>query len=209
MKTGAISDREIKRARRLADAKAVKTTARLIITFGCARACPYCCNNYKQIMSTAKPVRLEGLAGYSEICITGGEPLLDVERTLKIVARLRTLYPEAKIYLYTAWFPGNVKPIIDAVDGLHYTLHTGASSIDLMGFQLLQSVICKHFFDPEWKDKSFRCYISPNIRNTIPVTPYLWKRVEVKPCWLTEEELLAERTTGALSREQIFILEGE
>jgi hypothetical protein len=40
-------------------------------------------------------------AKYDEVSLTGGEPLLDVPRTARIIGAIRTLNPYCKIWLYT------------------------------------------------------------------------------------------------------------
>lgn len=143
---------------------------------------------------------LSALAGYGIICITGGEPLLQPDRTLGIIARIRRQYPGAAIYLYSALYTKRMSEIVEAVDGIHYTLHEGATEADVEGPRQFQELIGE-----KGSGKSFRLYIDPRVRRRVSLRPDLWKRVEIKP-WLTEEELLAAQPNG-LPDETLFILE--
>lgn len=136
---------------------------------------------------------LFSLKDYDEILITGGEPMLNPLRTLNIIKDIRALFPEKLIYLYTAYlkYPemSDIPPILEAVDGMQFSLHENADYYDLMALEGLQNIIATMGKNnPEFWKKSFRLYIDSRIRRSALVQPYLWNRVEVKS-WLTEEEL--------------------
>jgi len=173
--------------------------ARVIITLKCLCSCHYCCNKYETIMSNA--VEISNIAKMDMcdiLCITGGEPMLDPDKTLKIIALAKRINPSLIIYLYTAWFSEQLPEIIDAVDGIHFTLHSNANNKDIDNFQRFQEML------REYADKSFRLYINSNIKRPITIYPYLWKRVETKP-WLSEETLLAVQPNGLPKNEALYI----
>lgn len=156
--------------------------ARLIVTMNCIRKCSYCCNKYEGILTKATTLSsLFPLKHYEEILITGGEPLDDPKRTLKIIEVLKALNPAVRLYLYTARYTVEMIHIMDKVDGIQFTLHEGASIADVIGFNKFQAIAGMY------PDKSFRLYMHPKVKHRIPVKPSMWSRVESKP-WLTERE---------------------
>ncbi len=176
-------------------------SARVIITFRCQRSCRDCCNTYGRIMKQAASISdLAALANFDIVCITGGEPLLEPDYTLDIVAKIRRQHPNAIVYLYTALCTERMPDIVRAVDGIHYTLHEGATDQDIDGFQQFQRVISN-----EGSGKSFRLYVDKRVKRLVSIQPNLWKRAEVKP-WLSEEELLAMQPNGLPPNETLFIL---
>ena len=169
-------------------------TARLIITLDCPRSCPYCCNKQGDMLESATRISdLRELDGYDEVCVTGGEPMIDPWRTMKIVAFLQT-FDFKKIYLYTAMFGLRMDRLLKMVDGVHYTLHAPLTRKDVNGFYRMQALVSD---DP---DKSCRLYIDPGIISPITIYPDAWARVEVKP-WLDDCPLPPNET--------LFILEDE
>jgi len=170
-------------------------TARLIITFKCPRKCEYCCNQYKSIMENAIEIDdLSQIVEYDSVCITGGEPSLDIMGTLGIIHKLRRNNPEQKIYMYSAWYRVHWGPaLIPELDGVHYTLHKGATRQDIKDFHHFQARIS---FYP---DKSYRLYIHNSIDDRITIFPNLWSRLEIKP-WVAEEDCELPNT------EDLFIL---
>lgn len=95
---------------------------RLLLLAECNRTCKGCCN--KEYDLNALPV-CQSYAGYSEIMITGGEPMLRPDVVAKTVKQIRA-QTNAPIFLYTAWRGGHI-PLLGAlelVDGITLTLHT-------------------------------------------------------------------------------------
>lgn len=167
-----------------------KTTARVLITKECNRNCDYCCNKYTAIMKQMKEINnIWQLMDYSNICITGGEPLLNPKRTLNIIRQIRYAFPYKTIYLYTARFlypPDRMEPIVEEVDGVHFTIHSETAFVEYHCFDLLQDwLYTKYVYYNDYK-KSFRLYVHPQAEK-IRLIPKLWARVEVKP-WLEEHE---------------------
>lgn len=79
-----------------------KTSARLLVGLGCNLDCSYCCNKSPAVRSqfftgyTTATIRYHE---YRDICISGGEPLLYLEKVWDIVARAK--YAGCNSYLYT------------------------------------------------------------------------------------------------------------
>ena len=164
----------------------MKKTARLLITFECKRNCSYCCNKYTKIINEGTKIKdLSQLSNLEEICITGGEPLLDIARTLKIVLTLRKQNPSAKIYMYTAWFknpnPLYMTVLISLLDGIHYTLHEEATVEDISDFYHFQTMIA------DYPKKSFRLYIHNSVTGALILNLENWIRIEKKN-WISETE---------------------
>ena len=168
-------------------------TARLIITMDCNRDCVGCCNKSTAIIEQVTTIQnLALLRDYPIIVITGGEPMLNWERTLKIAIRLKHNNPNVILYLYSSWYNhGLLLDMIDLVDGLHYTLHYPTKESDIQDFNNLQGQLCC------FNDKSFRLFIDNRVYYGVYIMPNLWHRVEIKP-WMKECPLP--------SNEKLFIL---
>jgi len=176
-------------------------TARLITTFECPRRCPHCCNGYGRIMSQARRIPdASALRGFDTVCVTGGEPMLDPDGTLGVIQDARRECPGAAVYLYTALVTGRTPDVLDAVDGLQFTLHEGSTEADALGLDRIQGML-------EGRRGSYRLYVHPSAEPLARIRRGLWSRVEVKP-WLTEDELLAMQPGGLPPGEELFILEG-
>jgi pyruvate formate-lyase activating enzyme-like uncharacterized protein len=169
--------------------------ARLITTMACNRSCDYCCNKYDSLIGKAIDITtLDPILDSDVVCLTGGEPMLYPDKLERIIYSLKggTMMmgqPNLKIYLYSAsyWSPDfqkSLRDFIPLVDGIHFTLHAKTTSQDIEGFTSLQAAIEEHR-KYGTGDKSFRAYIAPDIKNYIPVVPYLWSRLEIKP-WIPE-----------------------
>lgn len=147
-------------------------------------------------MNNARHIQdFTALKGYDEICLTGGEPMLNPLRTCLIVEHLCIEMPNTPIYLYTAQFDSKIERILPLIQGVHFTLHTDASSKDVEDFILFQQLIEQY-----QANKSYRLYISPDVNQLIPIKPFLWARIEVKP-WIPESECYLP------VHETLFILE--
>jgi hypothetical protein len=153
--------------------------ARVITTFECGRACVYCCNKYETLISKAIEIHDIGqVSGYSQVLLTGGEPMLYPGKIIDYCKRLRECGFKGQIYMYSAKYTPQMYEVLPYLDGIHFTLHT-ASWQDLNELSSLQVMMGAN------KDKSYRLYISPSITQAITIYPNLWKRVEVKP-WIPE-----------------------
>lgn len=121
---------------------------RLLLLEKCNRTCKGCCN--KEYDLHALPV-CHDFSGYSEVLLTGGEPLLVPEVIRSTVDRIRLQNPTAPIILYTAWRE-NASELIDMlaiVDGITLTLHTRK---DVEPFLRLNKLLRFH----GWSGKSLR-----------------------------------------------------
>jgi hypothetical protein len=140
-------------------------------------------------MSTGKQITdLAKLQEFKYVCVTGGEPMLEPDRTAEIIAKLWKQRNDRIIYLYTAFYHKSLEDIMCLINGVHYTLHYPMKSTDLTLFNQFQNLIEKY------DNKSFRLYIDSRFTDTVMIRPNLWKRVEVKAwqdyCPLPENEKL-------------------
>lgn len=94
---------------------------RLLIRGDCNRACPGCCN--KQWKLQELPLCTD-FTGYTEIMITGGEPMLDYRYVIQCVRAIRR-QTDAPIYMYTAKTmpPHELGIVLHNIDGVTITLH--------------------------------------------------------------------------------------
>lgn len=125
----------------------MKTKLRLIVTEDCKRSCEGCCNKDWDIAG----LPVVGHYNYKEVIISGGEPLLYMERLLALVKGIRKI-SSAKIYVYTAevYDLGGIFDLLDIIDGLTVTLHTQK---DVKNFLDLNNIM------GEIPDKSLRLNI--------------------------------------------------
>ena len=65
-------------------------TLRLLITLECNLHCKYCCNNIPEIKEKFKPIHLNDVNFriYENICISGGEPLLNIPLLKKVLGKI-------------------------------------------------------------------------------------------------------------------------
>lgn len=96
---------------------------RLLVTKNCNRNCTGCCN---------KDWDLDGLpevdlqyTRYDEIILTGGEPLLNVDRLKTLCEKIHVIQPRVPIFVYTACVDiQKISDILGVCDGMTLTLHT-------------------------------------------------------------------------------------
>jgi len=121
--------------------------------------------------------------------LTGGEPLLDIERTRKIIEYLGKSQPFAKIYVYTAKLQPlfRVLDILDIVDGLTVTLHYPLIEIEKAYFNKFQGWIYTH----REKNKSIRLRIDRKISGEIAIIPILWSKIDLFDQFSEDKLLLA------------------
>lgn len=167
----------------------MKTTARLIITLDCKRKCHYCCNTTAMLDQAKHIADLTELDNYSEICVTGGEPMLYPDKTYGIIKKLKR--PKRKIYLYTALATDTVslfQMLMCGLDGIHYTLHYNSDVSDIVyGLQDIERLSLEF---PT--GKSFRLWIDQELKRSVTIQPSSWNRVEsfafIEDCPLPKSE---------------------
>ena len=186
----------------------IEDKARVLITKICNRNCVGCCNTYSHIMNSARYIEnLTDLPqNLGEIMITGGEPMLFPQKTQKIAKKLRSRYPSSKIYLYSALYQDNLENIVPILNGVHYTIHEGATDGDLILLDRFQGMLQKH--EVNWSNKSFRLYIDDRVDLPVRIIPNIWSQVGISK-WLTEQELLDKQPSGLPKRELLYIYTGD
>jgi len=85
----------------------MKDSIRVIVTNECNLSCAYCCNNIPEINEKFKSSTLDELPldEYNNLCITGGEPLLNFDTVLEVLNK---------------WFAKSIRPAYLYTNGLLY-----------------------------------------------------------------------------------------
>lgn len=98
---------------------------RLLVRPDCDRACPGCCN--RQWDLNALPV-CSDFSPYTEVMLTGGEPMIDYREAIRIARQIRRENPTAKLFMYTAKtdVPHELGWVLSHLDGITVTLHQPA-----------------------------------------------------------------------------------
>ena len=177
-----------------------KTTARIIVTLQCNRDCDYCVNKQPGILDQAIPLTsIFQLRGYTEICLTGGEPLLLDGAVLEnFINMLYTYYPIQAVYLYTSYAPtvGKLSHIIDIISGITFTLHSDIDLLELGNFYRLQADLYNR------PGGSHRLKIHEGITTAISIIPSVWRDIQLfnpqQVCQVPEHEDLYIMTPGYL-----------
>ncbi len=81
----------------------MRNNCRIVLTDRCNLDCSFCCMkekdiHYSFINQTALWIAQQR---YDEIAITGGEPLLELEKLVQFICLVKYFNPDAKVYLYT------------------------------------------------------------------------------------------------------------
>lgn len=107
---------------------------RLLLLTECNRTCKGCCN--KDWNLEELPVCTD-FQGYSEIILTGGEPLLQPDLVKEVVERIRT-ETDADIILYTAKTDDihALRGVLSVIDGITVTLHTRKDVLPFANFNM-------------------------------------------------------------------------
>lgn len=164
---------------------------RLIFTTKCNRNCPGCCNKNYDLDNL--PV-CKDFSPYDEIYITGGEPMLNPIKVAMFCRDLQQVYPNIKLYMYTAYLndPNNLINLIYYLDGITLTLHTAQ---DIAPFYVFEQALKENIQgDPEYfKSKTFYLNIFKEVGHVEPSK--IWTRVKkdmvwIENCPLPEGEIL-------------------
>lgn len=158
----------------------MKAKLRLLVTSHCNRSCPGCCNKDWDIKGLPQ-ISVADAAKYSEIMITGGEPLLYPEKVNALMLALIKINPSVKIFIYTA----NIRELASGntldsslFSGIHVTLHEDITKHELQLLKYMQER-----YPITFKTKSMRLQIFPDIKRKISIMPKLWKRITFNP-WI-------------------------
>jgi len=133
---------------------------RLLITEQCPRSCEGCCN--KDWDLDALPVCTD-FSGYDEILLTGGEPMLRLDRVDHVLTDIARVNPDALTIMYTAQLPElmnviKLYTILQRLKGVTVTLH---EQNDVCTFFLFNRLL-----GPEDREKSLRL----NVFNGVELT---------------------------------------
>jgi len=167
---------------------------RLLVTSKCNKNCEGCCNKDWDLMSL--PI-CEDYTPYDIIMITGGEPMLNLARTIKVAMEIRENNPMVSIFVYTAdmkphW--GMMELLMQVIDGITLTIHT----------QMDASYFLKYHYHIRNMIRTDRHSMRLNIFSGIDLFPlessvneyamrHVWRMKEniewIKNCPLPEEEV--------------------
>lgn len=163
---------------------------RLLTTRKCNRTCEGCCNTTWDLASL--PI-IEDFTEYSEILLTGGEPMMNPDDIILTSAEIRKDNPYARIYMYTAkttpvW---NLLAMLLYVDGITLTLHTPEDEVPFMylctHLHNIQSTVMQH--------KSMRLNVFKGV--SIPKWTYkYWNRVKDDMEWIVDCPLPEDEVFG-------------
>jgi len=136
--------------------------ARVIVTLECNRHCEGCSNTHDAFLQHEVLDNIRDLLSYEEIIITGGEPMLIPDKVILFAHVLRRrLNYEGKIYMYTALFKKDLwteyRDLFTYINGIHFTIHDGASDQDVMELKLLSERL------PQQSGISFRLDIDTRL----------------------------------------------
>ena len=120
------------------------TKARVIITLACRRTCDGCCNNMPVFEEHRKIASIDAVAGYAEIMLTGGEPMLYPRQTLGLVHHLKA-HTGARVYLYSALYTRADRitwsELLASLDAFQFTLHAEAQDGDVAALEQLCTLV--------------------------------------------------------------------
>jgi len=168
--------------------------ARLILTKRCTRGCSYCVTQHSPLIKEARTISsADALRDYEEITITGGEPLLEEDRLLRLLYDLQLQKKEErKLYLYTArWVPG-IGNFLMFMDGITYTLHAGMAKTMMGHFYNIQVHLAMVDYPTTGALTSRRLRIMGNFSEQILVYPSAWTEIAKVPIAKPEECELPE-----------------
>ena len=111
----------------------MKKTLRLLLLKECNRNCQGCCNKDWDLDSLEVET---DFSQYSEILLTGGEPMLKPELIIEICKKI-TEQTNVPIYLYTAE-TNCLLSIVPYINGITLTLH---KQLDVESFKSLNNII--------------------------------------------------------------------
>jgi molybdenum cofactor biosynthesis enzyme MoaA len=147
---------------------------RLLITKKCDRNCTGCCNNDWDLDNLPLAKLYGKNVEYSEILITGGEPLLQPKLIKEFCDHLKTGRFKTPVYIYTACTDVDILyDVLKHCDGLTVTLHTQEDGIEFFGSDY-------HSFP---KEKSLRLNVFEGITVPEEAGRTAWK-IKDNICWI-------------------------
>lgn len=157
---------------------------RLLFTKDCPRKCPGCCNNDWKLDEL--PV-CNDYNGYTQIMITGGEPLMYLNSLLYCIGEIRAQTRKTPIYIYTSWMDTNdLLTAMKYSDGLTITLH---DKEQIYPFMLFDEILNPSDFI----DKSLRLNIFEGISLPFDAEKVGWEVKKdikwIKNCPLPKQEV--------------------
>ena len=160
---------------------------RLLVTTDCPNHCPLCCNNSWDFSKLPSVTSFD----YDEVIITGGEPLLFVDKVVELAWLIKTLrpmlYPEEdapKIYVYTSiasYLP--IRQLLNVVDGIVLTPH---SKDDVKRFIRLNKILGMFLAENPRLKPSLRLNLFKNIKDMLPedIDLSIWKVKDIE--WIKD-----------------------
>ena len=169
---------------------------RLLITDECPKNCEGCCNRDWDIVNLPKiELYKHDYSQYNEVLITGGEPLLGIEKLKEIIDTINAGYSRRvpKIYVYTSWNgdPSSFFKTFEYAAGICYTIHTDedAKFIKNCDWFLKQ---CS-YYENQLKNKSLRLNVFKGIDYNKEALSENWKIKDdiewIKDCPLPDNEI--------------------
>ena len=157
---------------------------RLLVTKECHNNCPKCCNKLYDLDSIPVIDRFD----YDEVCITGGEPMLDFKYVLNVASMFKTIAlcqdRTIKVYIYTANMSNaQFLALSKVVDGFVYTPHSDA---DVGTFiDLNNSMLRNTFFRIRVEQLSLRLNLFADVKEQLHGEDFsLWKIKDME--WLDD-----------------------
>jgi len=157
---------------------AVKRTARILVTLECKKNCSSCCTRYYIKNYPVKQLKINDLKMFNqfdEVCITGGEPMLNPDALKRFITLIRKVNPTIKIYLYTALLNNDVFGILPELNGITYTIHYDERRIDTIElYNEFWSTL--HDINPKI---SIRLYLDSRMPHGITILPKFINEVKI------------------------------
>jgi organic radical activating enzyme len=160
----------------------MKKTLRLIITLDCNLKCEYCCNKIPEVNSKFIKKKLEDIAfeQYEDICISGGEPLLQYKLIHNIY--ILNIPISTPIYLYTnglllnstkASFFNGVNIGIHYKEQLKQILENNPNLLSYKGLRLCVQDIYKDEYLPNIPDKYIKTWSMNDCFNNVETEDWI------------------------------------
>ena len=156
--------------------------AMLIVTRECHRHCRNCCNDLpanQKYWNAADVLHgtddISCLAGYDEVRLTGGEPLLYEETVGALLHFLRNQNKDQDLYLYTSICTPHVENMLTVLQGVTFSMHHPLKVDDHIHLHLMHNLALRH------QDVSFRLSIDPAISAQLPIYPTRWSQIKTTP----------------------------